>query len=397
VDEARRRLLASGLFRDVTVFWESAPAGNGARVVISVVDKLSWVVAPTFAAAPANVGGGLVYGENNLFGQGKKLVLQGQLTTAESVLYLGFLNPLLFGIPALSAGFEALYRREVTPEYGASSASAPAPLLLRETDVLQTGAGGYLSVYWFQRVKATVYYRYLRVANEDPEPPATPQPTASVEPFTPGLTRSDAHLRFGLSYTTQRTYHAVQEGIAIEGSYLRSSPTFGSDYDYYRFSAQYRQSFRILREHNLRLKAEIAVGVDLPFHAELTSGGSDLRGFVNRQFRGDTKLAGWFEYHVPLFNVGPVAFRALAFYDLSSTYFRTVPSSGALVDREGVTLRNYLPGTPSGIGGSFAHGAGGGLRLYVRNIVLPLLGIDVAYGLNSGEARYYFVVGATSG
>ena len=38
-------------------------------------------------------------------------------------------------------------------------------------------------------------------------------------------------------------------------------------------------------------------------------------------------------------------------------------------------------------------GVGAGLRLYLRNIVLPLVGVDAAYSVNSGEFRLYLVAG----
>ena len=40
-----------------------------------------------------------------------------------------------------------------------------------------------------------------------------------------------------------------------------------------------------------------------------------------------------------------------------------------------------------------AQGVGAGLRLYLRNVVLPLVGVDVAYSVNSGEFRFYLVAG----
>ncbi|MCC7000365.1 MAG: hypothetical protein IT370_37555 [Deltaproteobacteria bacterium] len=42
-----------------------------------------------------------------------------------------------------------------------------------------------------------------------------------------------------------------------------------------------------------------------------------------------------------------------------------------------------------------ANGVGGGFRIYMRSIVMPLLGVDVGYGLQSGAVNVYFAVGLT--
>ncbi len=44
-----------------------------------------------------------------------------------------------------------------------------------------------------------------------------------------------------------------------------------------------------------------------------------------------------------------------------------------------------------------AQGVGVGLRLYLRSVVLPLVGVDVAYGVNSDEFRFYLVAGVSPG
>ena len=74
--------MSSGLFKDVEVSYE--PGTNGVRVHILVEDKHSWVIAPTFYNQPTNTGGGVGFGENNLFGENQKLLLYGQIATGDS-------------------------------------------------------------------------------------------------------------------------------------------------------------------------------------------------------------------------------------------------------------------------------------------------------------------------
>ena len=66
LDVVKSGLVSSGLFKDVTVFWTTVD--GGVRVHILVKDKHSWVIAPAFYNQPTNTGGGVGFGENNLFG-----------------------------------------------------------------------------------------------------------------------------------------------------------------------------------------------------------------------------------------------------------------------------------------------------------------------------------------
>lgn len=123
-------------------------------------------------------------------------------------------------------------------------------------------------------------------------------------------------------------------------------------------------------------------------------GGNSLRGFVYRQFRGDTRLSFTAEYHFPLFTVSPLSFRGVAFSDTGLMMWRRLPGDRELRDVSGRVVRSYLPDSQGGLGNAtVAQGVGAGLRLYLRNIVLPLVGVDAAYGVNSGEFRFYLVAG----
>src|SRR5687767_735431 len=88
---AETELKSSNLFKHVLVAPE--PGMGGIRVVIVARDKHSWVVAPTIYNQPTNKGGGLGFGENNLFGENKKLVLYGQIATGDSFFLGAYVDP----------------------------------------------------------------------------------------------------------------------------------------------------------------------------------------------------------------------------------------------------------------------------------------------------------------
>jgi outer membrane protein insertion porin family len=387
LSDARRRLQASGLFQRVEITPRALPNGE-TEVEISVKDKISWVIAPMFSFSSNNVGGGLLYAENNLFGENKKFIASAQYTSAESGVYLGFLNSNIFNWYPLSMTLEALYKLDRTDEYQ-PLASAKDPLLERRTKVQSYGGGVGFILNWFDVIKTAARYRYLRVSNVYQESPLGLEPA-----FDPGPQRTDANLRLSISYDTLREIGPIQDGTVVELGYESSSTLWGSSYRYRELGATVRRAWRLFENQNLRFKASTHFGFDTPFHAELVAGGNNLRGYLYREFRGDTRFAASAEYHFPLFKIEPVAIRGVAFYDGAMIYFRDIPLDRTRVDYTGQVVRRYLP---DAIGGpslkNFGNGAGVGIRFYLSNIVLPLLGVDYGWGINSGTGRLYLVIG----
>ena len=82
--------------------------------------------------------------------------------------------------------------------------------------------------------------------------------------------------------------------------------------------------------------------------------------------------------------IGSFAIRALGFYDVGRTAFRYT---------SGNAQRDYLPGEAGTAWTRQAVGAG--VRVYVGSIVLPLLGVDVGYGIESRGFQFYFELGLT--
>jgi outer membrane protein insertion porin family len=391
-DQARaaRYLDATGLFKDVQIAAE--PVGPGqVRVVISVTEKHSWVIAPTFALSSSNVGGGLLYAENNLWGRSKKLIAGAQVTSNESGLYLGYLDPNLFGWPALRLSFEGQFKSDRVEEFEGGVRVAD-PAVLRTTRLNLGIAATEFTINWFETFRTAAKYRYTLVH------PLSPSEEGFVvePPQQPNTTQVDATLRLMMGIDTRQNLGPILEGLNLEGSYEISREGLGSDFHYDKVGILYRQGIRFFELHNLVLRAETQVGSDLPFHTEFTTGGNNLRGFLHRQFRGNTKGSLTAEYHFPLFRVSVLSVRGVAFSDTALTYFRAVPESGVVIGPDGQLVRSYLPNQISGLtGGQLTQGVGVGFRLFLSNVVLPLLGVDMAYGVNPGQLRFYIVAGVS--
>ncbi|MBF5040776.1 BamA/TamA family outer membrane protein [Aggregicoccus sp. 17bor-14] len=385
---AERYLVATGLFKEVQLTTEPADEGR-VRVLIEVTEKISWVIAPTFAASSSNVGGGLIYAENNLWGRSKKFIVGAQVTSNESGIFVGYLDPNLFDWPALRLSVEGQLKSDRVQEYE-GGAEVKEPAVLRTTRVNLGGVASEFTINWFETFRTAVKYRYSLVHPLSPSPDSPVTSPAQL----PHETQTDATLRLVAGIDTRQTLGPIMEGLNLEGSYEISREGLGSDFDYEKVGALYRQGIRLFTEQNLVLRAEAQLGQDLPFYNELTTGGLNLRGFLHRQFRGDTKASFTAEYHFPLFRVSALSVRGVAFSDTALTYFRHLPDDLALLGSEEQLTRGYLPNQREGVnGGQLTQGVGAGLRLYLSNIVLPLLGVDVAYGVNPGEVRIYVVAG----
>ncbi len=385
-----RRLVATGLFEEVRVRTEGV-GGNRVRVVLEVEDKASWVVAPLFSLSAANVGGGAVYAESNLWGRSKKFAAAAQVSTAESGIFAGFLDPNLFGQPELRFALEGQLRSDRVDEFRLG-AEQEEPEVVRQTRINSASIAGELGVLIAERVRVEARYRLMVV---DAKHPSADLPV--VEPaFEPGPSLRDTSLRLMVGIDTRQHLHAVMEGLNLELSYELSDPSVWSEFRYRRLGLLYRHGIALFDEHNLVLRGEAVAGVDLPFHQELVTGGNALRGFLYRQFRGDTRVTLTAEYHFPLFTIRSLSFRGVGFSDSGVLMWRNLPEDRLLRDVNGRVVRGYLPEAKRGLdGATVVQGVGAGLRLYLRNIVLPLVGVDVAYGVNSNEFRFYLVAGAS--
>ncbi|MCY1047723.1 BamA/TamA family outer membrane protein [Corallococcus sp. bb12-1] len=388
--KVERRLLSTGLFQEVHVRTEPRQDGR-VRLLLEVKDKASWVVAPTVALSSANTGGGLLYAENNLAGRAKKFAAAAQVSTGESGLFMGYLDPLVFGLPQLKFSLEGQLRSDRVDEY-LPGASQDDPEIVRRTRLNSASIASELGFILFERVRAAAKYRLSSIDAQSPDA----EKPVTTQAFSTGPSLRDTSLRFMVGLDSRQTLHAVTEGLNLEGSYEVSVPGVWSEFRYRKFGVLYRQGLRFFTEQNLILRGELAVGKDLPFHQELVMGGNTLRGFQYRQFRGDTRLTFTAEYHFPLFSIKSLAFRGVGFSDTGVIAFRDLPNNGTLTDANGRVIRGYLPESKSGLdNATVAQGVGAGLRLYLSNVVLPLLGVDVAYGVNSGQLRVYLVAGVT--
>lgn len=388
LDAIKIDLVSSGLFKDVQVI--ATPVPGGMKVTIIARDKHSWIIAPTFYNQPGNVGGGVGFGENNLWGQNKKLLVYAQYATADSLFLAGYLDPSISGTP-LYWRVDTFLRRERVTEFTPRTGflDQPKPMRLSTMNYLNGGLMLGVNVWKGMALDARLRGAYVSFEDAECHESVDPLEWSACDGALPQDDGWDVSSEVKLTYDKRANWYGITTGDMFRLSYERAVPDLGSDFDYWVTSAAFMHARKFWSEHNLVLKFSAGLGHHLPFQQEFTSGGVNLRGYKNRQFRGDTKIAGTVEYSVPFFKISSLAFRGLVFTDMAYTTF--TQDSGADV----MSTRHYLPDQTENTLEQFRLGIGAGFRIYVRSIVLPLLGLDLGYAPQADDYHIYFAVGLT--
>jgi outer membrane protein assembly factor BamA len=410
LEDAYNRLHSTGLFKQVSITWEAPSpryAGQGIRIVIRALDKFPWVIAPIFSYQQRNYGGGAAFAHNNLLGRGIKLLLYGDYTTAEKMLLGVWLDPSIRNTPFYYR-FDVILRRDNIVEYARGRLGDPR--VERATDVDTVGVGAQLGVNIARRfhidLRLKIYYDWVRTPEcyntTNVDFSGTPDVVAAQGGYcrAPSSSGWDNTLTTSMGWDGRSKVNGVQKGLQITLTWQYGATWLGDNWNYHLVNLTAVYAFRFFKEHNLILRLGGDLDFSPPFKLEVEAGSLEytLRGSIYRQFRGDTSVRATLEYILPLFWIKGLAVRAIAFYDTNLTWFRDLPeqnSPGARLVPYGNGFRNYLPDTVSGVArDSWNNGIGGGIRMYLRGVVLPLVGFDVAYGIEANAPRYYLSIGS---
>jgi outer membrane protein assembly factor BamA len=392
VELIKTRLVSSGLFSDVEVFWDPVP--GGVRVHLQIKDKHSWVIAPAFYNQPTNTGGGVGFGENNLFGLNQKLLLYAQVATGDSFFVGAWQVPSIFG-SHFYVNFDTYDTHSRVIEYQPPTHYLENPLALRKSYMNYLNSGVRLGVEPFRGFKLDTRLRGAHVAysnvtlDTDDNPgvtlaDVTSDPTATKPP-APGKQGWDVSQEFSLTLDRRANWYGVQAGRLLHVSYEHALPALGSDFHYWEVNVGAIRAYQVLERHNLVFKGHFEYGHNMPFQQEFTMGGTSMRGWVNNQFRGNLRALVNVEYSLPLFTVLGLGVRGLAFWDSGYTTFTETKNPD----------RNYLPNSGQNGLYPFKNSVGVGTRLLMQQIVIPLLGIDLGYGLEARDVQVYLAIGLT--
>lgn len=387
-DQVKARLVSSGLFKDVEVYW--TPVKDGVKVHILVKDKHSWVIAPAFYTQPTNTGGGVGFGENNLFGTGQKLLLYGQIATGDSFFVGAWVIPQLFG-SRFYAQLDTILKHSRVIEYAAPKAYIDNPDPVRQSTMDYDNAGARLGVEFIRGFKLETRLRAAHVSYLGSKLLYLGAPGDEMNELggdgtltKPGKEGWDISNEWTFAIDRRANYYGIQTGHKISFSYEGS--VFNSDFHYWELAFGVYKAWQVLDNHNLVFKMSLDYGHHMPFQQEFTAGGTSERGWRNDQFRGDSRMLANLEYSFPLFTVLGLSFRGLGFWDTTYTTFLTADDNPE---------RNYLPGAEARGLKPFKNSVGVGTRLLLRQVVIPLLGVDVGYGLEAKDVQVYLAIGLT--
>jgi len=402
LQEIKVRLVTSELFKKVDVM--SEPFKGGQRITILAHDKHSWIIAPTFYNQPGNRGGGAGFAEANLFGKAKKLLLYAQIATADSFFIGGYVDPSIAG-SRFSWQLDTFLRSEEVTEYAIPSSYVDHVSPVRISDMRYLNAGVKVGFSLFRAFSFNIRLRgaHVRwsnatlatgatcadVVHPDDAIAAGQCDDATGRAPEPGADGFDVSTEYIVQLDRRANWYGIRTGSRYKISYETSQSALGSDFDYRYGGVEgfWGSRGHLLGDDNLIIEGKVNIGEDVPMQHEFTNGGVGLRGYRVREFRGDMRAKWSVEYSVPMFTFKSLSFRALGFYD---------GGYAAYLDRDVAAddFRRYLPDDRTALS-PLKNGVGGGVRVYFRSVVVPLLGFDVAYGLESGDTRTYFAVGLT--
>jgi outer membrane protein insertion porin family len=373
-------LKSSGLFQDVLV--TVIPDGDDTKLHLEVKEKHSWIVAPTFYFQPGNIGGGVGYGESNLLGTNKKLLLYAQYATADTLFFGTFFDPSIAATD-WTLRFDVLLRRERVTEYGLDAAGDNQAI--RESTYTYLNFAALFGRVIDRGITVDLRIRGAYTGFHDPEWVDETNPTPPVDPQVSGL---DSSTELRLLIDRREHWNGVTRGTLFSVSHERSLPW--SDFDYWTFFGKTFAGARLWKTHNLVHKGWFGRGYHLSFPQEFVSGGTDpagssLRGLTARELRGDVKLSSTVEYSWQIaWLFDRFALRGLVFWDATFSGYIDPITDGS---------RNYVEGALADP--RFWNGVGGGIRVYVKTVVIPLVGFDVGYGLESKDWNFYLALGLT--
>jgi outer membrane protein assembly factor BamA len=391
-DIVKAELVSSGLFKDVVVYWTTVE--GGVQIHLLVKDKHSWVIAPAFYNQPTNVGGGIGFGENNLFGKNQKMLLYGQIATGDSFFIGAWVIPALGGT-RFYGQLDTYLKSARNIEYAAPTGylEGATPKAVRESRINYLNGGVKLGIELFRGFKIDTRLRAAKVTYEDVklaegammidvDPDLAPTDAVPA----PGGVGWDVSNEWTATIDRRANYYGIQTGYRLGASIERAIESV-SDFQYTMVGFSFYRAKKILERHNLVFRSGVSIGRNVPFQQEYALGGTTMRGYVNNQFRGDFKALANLEYSVPIMTIQGFSVRGLAFYDTGyATFLRT---------REDEAQRDYLPGSDARGAAPFKNSVGVGTRLYLRQIVLPLLGLDFGYGLEARDYQIYLAIGLT--
>lgn len=359
VHEVDDRLVNSGLFKVVRVTKVDNRDGTvDLRVVVA--EKQLWFVFPIFQAWSGRYSGGGAFGESNLFAPNAKTLIAMQGGNHLNRFLTVFDARNIFD-SSFAVRTWVLARDDDVPLYNGKDP-------IDEIEVRDAAISVTPGYQWTTNIRTSmaVNYRYIDYGS------------SALVPLFSDQHGSDVSLGFEFVFDSLRRREVFVKGDRIRVAYGFSDTRFGTDYSYHIEEVEWThaQTYGKLVNHVIGLTGGIGRGETgdektVPFHKDFTLGGSSLRGYADREFRGDTLITLRQDLLTPLFRHRKFSVFGSVFHDLGLLYR----------DANGIS-RNALH-----------NGVGGGIRISLTNILAPVFGADFGYGIEDRQFHAYLAVG----
>jgi hypothetical protein len=367
VQEVEDTLVKSDLFAAVTVYvvpagWEPdeipldrvletapvPPATGPADLRVLVDEKWTLVPIPFFSSGGDGFSGGLILLESNLFGRNKQLITAAFGGTG------GFSGFFLYADPSV---FSSNWTASLSAAAGRSEEETLRPdgETVRAFTVNQQSAG--LGIGYRLTPELNVRTR-LGVS------------TWRVDEFTPGLDDEEiedgSYLepQIGVNYEKTRPIDVLLVGPSVS-----AAARYVTLDDGWEVSARAGWALPVFETHRVRILGSGGYG-EMPAIAE--TGVSARDGFRTLPYQATTAdrwASGSLFYDLPVMSAGWGAL-VLSHYWEAGAY-----------ETETLSPQPF-------------YGPGGGFRVYIRQVAIPAVGLDVAYNLADPAWVFSFTVGA---
>ncbi|MDB5038619.1 MAG: hypothetical protein JWQ35_2147 [Bacteriovoracaceae bacterium] len=357
--EAKEKLGSNIIFEEVRVSQKPGSDSMHSIIVIWVKEKISWFVVPSFSFSEGTYSGGATYVESNLFGRFKRILLFADYGNQARHAVFAYRDPSLFS-SAFILDFDGLIRLDQMREYEDRKE-------VRRVNVTEKGFTLLPGYQWSPHFSNSIgaYYRRIRQRLKSSEPGL--RAVDLIE-------GNDNALLLKFNYSNTETFEGLTEGSTLELESQLSDGRFYSDFNYFKQILRFGNAFGLSHHRfNFATRASIQLARDLPFYYELMLGGDNLRGYLYREFRGDTKYTLQEEVTFPIFNFKKFILRGIGFWDSGIIYFSEHQFSRS----------------------AWRNGLGTGLRIYIKGIAIPIVGYDVGYGIEDKAFATYLTVGAS--
>lgn len=348
------RLINSGLFKSVKVSQRENPDGTY-DVRVSVVEKQLWFVFPIVQAWSSRYSFGAAFGESNLIFPNARTLMAFQAGNRLNRFFYVIDAKNMFDT-SLSLRVWTLARQDEVPLYTGSLKTDQIAI----NDAAVSVSPGY---QWTNEIRTSygVNYRFLDFGSSANVPEAN-------------STKHDVSMAFEFSYDSLKRRDGFAVGDMIKAGYEFSGPRFGSGFSYHTESVEWIHGVKYGSYFNHLFFLKGQIGDTLPFHKQLTLGGESLRGYQEKQFRGDTLITLRNDLMFPLWRPKSFTLFGVGFHDLGFLYF----------DQDGIDRS------------SLNNGVGGGFRMSLASILAPVFGLDFGYGLEDKSLEIIFALGLVS-